>query len=138
MANFLGDATFGSGFLVLEQPQVVTASANGTGGDTSPLTGNGLNAALMFGAGTGTGTLDIKLQESDTLGGTYTDIPGATFTTLVVANVNSLYKVFTQKQTKRYVRAAMTVGGTVSFSVAVLLFGQLRNSGNASGFATAN
>lgn len=138
MAQFLGDSVFGTSMKMLSVPQVLTASANTTGLDTGDLTGTGINAYLLFGAGTGSGTVDVKLQECDTVGGTYTDIPGATFTQLVVANVNTVYELFTQKQTKRFVRAVLTVGGTVSFATSVLMQGQLRNSGNSTGFATAN
>lgn len=138
MASYLGDATFNSSFKTLAYPQVVTATVTGTGFDVGAFTGTGLNALLSLGAGTGSGSIDVKLQESDVVGSGYTDIPGATFTQLVVANVNTDYKLFTQKSTKRFVRAVLTVTGTVSFSVACYLFGQLRNSGTSSGFATAN
>lgn len=138
MASFLGDVTFNGDVKTLLFPQVITATTNGTGVDVGNLTGTGLNAMVQLGAGTGTGTIDVKLQESDVLGSGYTDIPGAAFTTLVVANVNTSYEVFTQKSTKRFVRAVATVGGTVSFSIAAILYGQLRNSGNSAGFATGN
>lgn len=56
-----------------------TGATNGTGIGTKGY--RSMLAILSVGTVTGTSeTLDVKLQESDAVGGTYTDITGATFT----------------------------------------------------------
>lgn len=70
--------------LDLLPPQVLAAGGAGTGVNTAPTGTNWLTARLCVGAVTTLTTLDIKLQASATLGGTYTDIPGAAFTTVTV------------------------------------------------------
>ena len=57
------------------------------------------------------GTIDFKLQESDTSGGTYTDITGATVPQIAAANDNALYKVRArlQKGRKRFLRVVSVV-----------------------------
>lgn len=87
------------------------ADANGTGVDVSALEGHAiavLEAANVSGT---TPTLDVKLQESDTVGGTYTDIAGAAFTQ--VTTVAGIQKLALEIQaTKKFVRAVVDVGGT--------------------------
>ena len=59
----------------------------------------------------GTPTLDVKLQESDTLGGTYTDIVGGAFTQFGAADSFQVLKLDIAN-TKKYVRGSATAGGT--------------------------
>ncbi len=105
------------------RPQAVTAGTNGSAVDLD----NTLDgfAELVVGAVSGTSpTLDVKLQESETSGGTYTDIAGATFAQVVAANKE---EVLNFKRSKRHVRAAVTTGGTSpSFTLAVSIFGRKR------------
>jgi hypothetical protein len=86
-------------------------TTNGTGQDVSNLEGHAI-AILDVTAESGTSpTLDVKLQESDTVGGTYTDIVGAAFTQ--VTTVSGLQKLALEIQmTKKFVRAVGTAGGT--------------------------
>lgn len=94
-------------------------------------TGNGVDlgdtgpeffAFLNNGTTSGTNpTLDVKLQESDAAGGTYSDISGATFTQLTAAG-SQMIRV--ANRTNRYVRALSTQGGTdtPTFTWGVTLF----------------
>jgi len=102
-------------------PQTITVTTNGGAIDLD----NTLEgfAELVVGAVSGTTpTLDVKVQESDTSGGTYTDIAGATFTQVTAANKQQLINF---KRSKRWLRAVATVGGTTpSFALAVSVFGR--------------
>lgn len=104
-------------------PAARTASANGTGVDLTDYEGE-LLVILDTAAGTGTSpTLDVKLQESDTLNGTYTDIAGKAFTQVV--NAASQQKLtFDVEKAKAFVRAVATIGGTTpSFTFNVQFVG---------------
>lgn len=99
-----------------------TASANGTGVDTMGY--NEVIALLDVGAVAGTTpTLDVKLEESDTSGGTYTAITGATFAQITTANhALSIGIKVGDGIRKRFIRAVATIGGTTpSFTCAVAL-----------------
>jgi len=99
-------------------PQTATATVNGTGGDMQD--GDGRCFAIQHvGAVSGTSpTLAGKIQES-TDNSTWTDIAGATFTTVTASNN---YQAITFDRTKRYVRYVGTIGGTTpSFALAVVI-----------------
>lgn len=99
-------------------PQALTASANGSSGDM--INGDGQCFAIQqVGAVSGTSpTLAGKIQESSD-GSSWSDISGATFTT-VTASTNN--QAITFERTKRYLRYAATIGGTTpSFNVAVIV-----------------
>lgn len=95
--------------------QSVTATGNETGVDVTQFTGEiAVMLASKATAGT-TPTLDVKLQESDTLGGTYTDIAGAVFTQVTNAGSSApvLQKIAVKVDSvKNFIRAVRTVGGT--------------------------
>ena len=87
---------------------------------TSTVTGSGVDTLLYDGAivvcqavgtASGTPTLDGKLQDSDTSGGTYGDIAGATFAQVTASN-NVQQIVVEVQQTKRWIRYVGTIGGT--------------------------
>lgn len=108
-------------------PAAVTATANQTGVDISTYVGE-LAVILTSAAGTGTTpTLDVKLQESDAVGGTYTDISGAAFTQVTTAA--SVQKINVQVDgLKQFVRVVDTVSGTSpSFTRGVALVGLKQN-----------
>lgn len=86
-----------------------TTSTNGTGIDTLAYRGR-LKVILMC-AASGTGTLDGKIQESDTQGGTYTDIPGATFTQITTA---ASFQAIGIEPSKRWIRWSDTAASTPS------------------------
>lgn len=99
-----------------------TTTANGAAQDLVDSAGPCF-ALLNIGAVTGTTpTLDIKVQESDTSGGTYTDIPGAT---LPQQNASNKSLAMNFNRTKRFVRGVATIGGTTpSFTFSFQIFGQ--------------
>ena len=68
-------------------------------------------------AGTGSSpTLDIKLTECDTTGGTYTDLSGATFTQ-VTGSASLQTLVINKDSAERFVKIVSTIGGsTPSFT----------------------
>ena len=99
-------------------PQTITATTNGSSGDL--INGDGSCVAIQqIGTVSGTSpTLAGKIQES-TDGSTWTDVAGATFTT-VTASTNN--QAISFERTKRYLRYVATVGGTSpSFAVACVI-----------------
>lgn len=114
MIHNLGSKTYLDTLLACDSR---TASANGTGVDLEGSTGaEGEAFVILFSDAASAGTnptLDVKLQESDALGSGYTDISGATFTQ--VTNAASEQKItINTNDTKRYLRAVGTIGGTNS------------------------
>jgi hypothetical protein len=88
-----------------------TATGNGTGIDVQTMDGD-MFLVLDSAAGSGTTpTLDIKVQSSDTSGGTYADIAGATFTQ-VTTTASQQAITISKDEAKRYIRVVYTVGGT--------------------------
>lgn len=82
----------------------------------------------------------VKLQESDTSGGTYTDISGAT-TTLAAsatANDNSVFAVQAIYRSKQYVRGVVVTsgGGTPSVPIALAVVGRKKITGSGTGTVT--
>ena len=75
---------------------------------------------VMVGAVT-TGTVDAKLQESATSGGTYTDIAGASITQITTSNKIATLEIKTTQLSagKQFVRLSLTVG-TAATLIAVL------------------
>ncbi len=72
------------------------------------------NAVVVIDSGAGGGTtptLDVKLQHSDTSGGTYSDVTDAVFTQIVDAASQQKIVVDTDKL-KRYVKESHTITGT--------------------------
>lgn len=107
------------------RPITATATQTGAGVDTQGY--NSLACSLEVGAVSGTNpTLDVKLQESDTSGGTYTDISGATFTQVTASNNSQIIRVegLNTGARKRFIRAVGTIAGTTpsfAFGVELLL-----------------
>ncbi len=103
------------------RPQALTTTTNGAAVDTQGY--NSAAIALEVGAVSGTSpTLDVKLQESDTSGGTYADIAGATFTQVTAANNSQAIRLegLNTGSRKRFIRAVATITGTTpSFTLGV-------------------
>lgn len=114
--------------LALHPTAARTATANGTGIDIRDYVGE-LAVVLDSAAGTGTSpTMDVKLQDSDAVGGTYTDIAGATFTQVVGAAAAQKIALKVDN-INRFIRAVATIGGTTpsfTFSVNALGVKQVR------------
>lgn len=71
-------------------------------------------AVIIFDAGTvgASGTVDVKVQESDTSGGTYTDITGASFAQVTATNDDAIYvgTIRLEGARKQFLRAVAVVG----------------------------
>lgn len=89
----------------------VTATGNISGIDVTSYVGKAI-VVLTSAAGAGTSpTLDTKLQESDTVSGTYSDIAGAAFAQVTGAAV-ALKLAIDIDAAKPFIRVVDTVGGT--------------------------
>ena len=137
MANLLQNFGAACTFYDLFAPQVFSATANGTGVSVATTGADWMSARLVVGAVSALTTLDVKLQASDTVGGTYVDIAGAVFTTVTAATKNQTIDFQLPTVTTAaanpyiFVRAVGTLVGTnVNFSV--VLIGSTDNSGVAS------
>jgi hypothetical protein len=87
-----------------------TANYTGTAFDTKDYEGSA-KVIVDVGAVSGTTpTLDLKLQESDTSGGSYTDIAGATAAQMTATGVAEIN--YNANQAKRWIRVAGTITGT--------------------------
>ena len=121
-------------------PQVIASSGVTSGSAVDLITAEGpVSLLLMTGAtGDATLTLDCKLQESDTSGGTYSDITGSSITQLTgsTAADNTVQFVTTGKRTKRYVKAVLTLGGsgTISVAVAATVIARRKITGSGTGY----
>jgi len=106
--------------LGLLRGDVVTATGLGSAIDLLGYEGD-MAVLLDAEAGGASITYAVKLTESDTSGGTYTDVTGGAFTT-TTANTASLQKIFVNvSNLKRFVKASVTVGGgTGAGAVAVI------------------
>jgi len=106
--------------LGLLRNDVVTATATGSAIDLLGYEGD-MAVLLDAEAGGASITYAVKLTESDTSGGTYTDVTGGAFTT-TTANTASLQKITVNATSlKRFVKATATVaGGTGAGAVAVI------------------
>jgi len=115
------DAYQPNAVIQLTAPDNVSASGQGTGQDVRVYHGRALGICNIKG-GTGTSqTLDVKLQESATVNGTYTDISGATFTQATSADVVNTCEVDLDAA-KRFIRARYILGGsTPAFDFGVTL-----------------
>lgn len=104
-----------------------TATQAGTAVDMLQGFGN-LFGILVFGTLTD-GTHAVKIQECDTSGGTYTDIPGATFTKGGAVGDDDVFEIITCRRTKRFIKVASTVAGTTTGAVYGCLVLSMKKSG---------
>lgn len=98
------------GLLIVSQ--VATSTVTGTGIDVSA--GEGIAIATLNSSAKSAGTnptLDVKLQSCSTVGGTYADIAGATFSQVTTAIVTEQLS-FNIANAEGFVRAVGTIGGT--------------------------
>jgi len=109
MQNILGHATV----LGLIEANEVTSTVTGTGKDVTQWEGKALAILNSGPASAGTlPTLNVKLQHCATVGGSYVDITGATFTE--VTNAAALVEGITinVSDLNGFIRAVGTIGGT--------------------------
>lgn len=105
-------------------PARKTATANGSGIDIRDYVGD-LKVVLSSSAGGGTApTLDVKLQDSDSSGGTYADISGAAFTQVTGAAASTQSLTIDADAVKQFIRAVITIAGTSpTFDMALVAVG---------------
>ena len=117
MIQNLGDKTF---VLSLLPSDVVTATGLGSAVDLEDYEGE-MAVVLDAEAGGGSVTYACKLTESDTSGGTYTDVTGGAFTT-TDANTALVEKISVNtNDMKRFVKLSIAVaGGTGAGAVSVV------------------
>jgi len=107
---------------------VVTATGTGSAVDLQGYEGD--VAVLLDAEAGGAGvTYAVKLTESATSGGSYTDVSGGAFTT-TTANTASVQKIYVNASNlKRYVKVSITVaGGTGAGAVSVVGLGSKKYS----------
>ena len=107
---------------------VVTATGTGSAVDLQGYEGD--IAVLLDAEAGGSGvTYAVKLTESATSGGSYTDVSGGGFTT-TSANTASVQKIYVNASNlKRYVKVSITVaGGTGAGAVSVMGLGSKKYS----------
>lgn len=94
----------------------VTSTATSAAIDLKEYDGD-VSLILTSAAGTGSSpTLDVKVQDSDASGGTYSDLSGAAFTQ-VTDSASMQVITFSKDEAKRYIKIVQTVGGsTPSFT----------------------
>ena len=97
----------------------VTSTATSAAIDLKEYDGD-VSLILTSAAGTGSSpTLDVKVQDSDTDGGTYGDLSGAAFTQ-VTDSASMQVITFSKDEAKRYIKIVQTVGGsTPSFTFSI-------------------
>jgi hypothetical protein len=117
MIHNLGDKTFA---LSLLPSDVVTTTGLGSAVDLEDYEGE-MAVVLDAEAGGASITYAVKLQESDTSGGSYTDVTGGAFTT-TDANTALVEKISVNtNDMKRFVKLSITVaGGTGAGAVSVV------------------
>lgn len=113
-------------------------STNGTGIDCQ-LTDGPVHAIFITGnAGDADSAFYVKLQESDAVSGTYTDISGAVSDTYTGASAgdNLAVAITTPYRSLRWVRAVVvtTTSGTVSLPIAVAIVGRKKLTGSGTGY----
>ena len=86
-----------------------------------------LKAVLDLGAVTSTGTLAVKIQESNTSAEAgFTDISGATFTTITSAATVGSSETIHFRTNQRYVRALATLADTGNFDFGTYIVAEKR------------
>lgn len=118
------------------RPQSITGNTNGVAVDVTGAGTNFLTALLSVGAVSSLTSLDVKIQASTDGSTGWTDITGATFTTVTAAS--QLQAIDFQLPTAAsatanpytYVRAVVTISGTSALTYVTIL-GFLDSSGSA-------
>jgi len=103
-------------------------TVNGTGIDTL-----GFNEALIIvnsGINGTSGTVDVKVQESDALASGYADISGAAFTQITESNDNTIYVgrvKLADAGRKRYIRIVAVVATAACDAGVAVILGKAEN-----------
>lgn len=111
---------------LLAMQNIASSQTSNTGVDIRDYVGDiVLSLTAKNTAGTSP-TMAIKIQESDSSGADFTDISGAAFTTVTDAGSLAAVQqtiIVKASQTKRYIRAHVTIGGTNSPAFDTALYG---------------
>jgi len=113
----------------LKRAARITSTASATGIDISAYIGT-IKVVLSATKVSGTDpTNDAKLQESDTVGGTYTDVTGGGFTQLTDSGTETLH--VDTRGLKSFIRLTETIGGTSTptFDSAAIVVGRKQTGG---------
>jgi hypothetical protein len=137
-ATFLVDLVSAGVGAVSVAPQTIASATtvNGAGVDMD-LSDGPIHGVVLNGDYNSTAAVTITLQESDTSGGTYTNIPDASLVLAAdaAANDSDLLFIKADLRSKRWVRASVTVAGsTPSAPIAVAILGRRRILGTGTGF----
>jgi hypothetical protein len=94
---------------------------------------------LTGNAGDGSTLIQFKVQESDTSGGSYTDVTDGVLTARAASatlNDNLVIPITFAKRTKRYLKCVVVTsgGGTPSVPCAAFVLGRLKISGSGTGY----
>ena len=101
----------------------VTSTATSSAIDLLEYDGDVLLILDSAAGGGSSPTLDIKLTECATTGGTYTDLSGATFTQ-VTGSASMQTLAINKDESKRYIKIVQTIGGSSpSFTFSINLVG---------------
>lgn len=95
---------------ILKAVATLSSSSVGSAVDLVDLEGE-VCVFIDVGAGSGDMTLDAKLTECDTSGGSYTDVASGAFTQ-VTTSASQQKLVFNSDSLKRYVKISYTLAGT--------------------------
>ena len=105
-------------------PDAYTTTPTGSAIDLAPYAGS-MHFILASKAASAADTLDGKLTECDTSGGTYTDVTGGAFTQVTDASTGAtLLQTLTipKSKLKRFVKAVGTIAGSSVSIPCVMLF----------------
>lgn len=115
--------------LTLAVPATNTSTLTGTGVDVTDYEGIGL-VVLNSALGTGTTpTLDGKVQDCATVGGTYADVSGATFTQITHAADAMEVIAINVSNVKGFIRIVGTIAGTNPSFVCGAVFIGIKKAG---------
>lgn len=110
----------------------VSSTADTTGVDLSQFKGNGVTLIFDCSATAGAGSLAIQVKQSDTSGGSYSAITGATIT----VDASGLSTLFIPNVSKPYILLTQTLTGT-SVTYSCNAYGQPGDSTVDSGFTNS-
>jgi hypothetical protein len=114
-------------------------TTNGTAVDMGDSDGPVYGIVSIGNSGDASTTIQVKLQESDASGGTYTDVSGATVSLAASATANdNTVDILKGLRTKQYVRAVVVTagGGTPSVPIAVQVWSQRKYGRTNTGYST--
>ena len=133
MAGAIYDAAHDSN--IAQSVQCLSHAVSTVTGTAVDLTGFD-EAIILFQAGTAgtSATVDVKVTESATTGGTYTDVPSAAFPTVTTGNdeVLRVGRIALGPARKPFLKGVVTVGTAASIAGVTIIGSGKRTVGNIS------